>query len=83
MLPDPVDEPTMALWPDVGRALGISRNTAYAEARRFERTGGAEGIPVLRFGTSRLRVPTAALRQMLGIDPTPAAPLHLIDGGGR
>ena len=71
-LPDPEDEPTMALWPDVGEALGLSRNTVYAEARRYEQTEGAAGIPVLRFGT-RLRVPTAALRQMLGIDPAPAA----------
>lgn len=68
-IPLPEDEPTMALWPDVAKALGISRNTAYAEARKYERTNGAEGIPIIRFGT-RIRVPTAALRQMLGMDPT-------------
>jgi excisionase family DNA binding protein len=43
--------------------LGISRSSAYAAINRGE-------IPVIRLG-SRLLVPTAAIRQMLGIDPTP------------
>lgn len=73
MIPNPEDQPTMSLWPEVGEALGLSRNTVYAEARRFEQSGGAAGIPVIRFGT-RLRVPTAALRQLLELDPPPSGP---------
>ncbi len=74
-LPDPEVQPTMALWPDVAEAYGISRNTAYAMAKRYEETGGAEGIPVLRFGT-RYRCPTAAIRRDLGIDAPIAGELQ-------
>jgi len=42
---------------DAGRALGISRGTAYRAARRGE-------IPVLRFG-KRVVVPKAALARLL------------------
>lgn len=45
--------------PLAGKALGISRNAAYAAAGRGE-------LPTLRFGR-RLIVPTAALRRMLGL----------------
>jgi excisionase family DNA binding protein len=58
-LPDPESEPTVDLWPTAAHALGIGRNTAYDAARRGE-------IPTIRFG-QRLRVPTAALREMLGM----------------
>lgn len=57
----------MPLWPDVAKALGLSRNTVYEQAHRWEQTNGRDGIPVVRFG-SRLRVPTAALRRLVGID---------------
>jgi excisionase family DNA binding protein len=59
-LPDPVNRPTLSLWPDVAGLLGIGRSAVYAAAERGE-------IPTLRFGR-RLVVPTAALRQMLGLD---------------
>lgn len=42
---------------EAGRALGVSRNTAYAAARSGE-------IPVVRFG-GRLLVPRRALERML------------------
>jgi excisionase family DNA binding protein len=58
-LPDPETEPTVDLWPTAGQALGIGRNTAYEAARRGE-------IPTVRCGR-RLRVPTAALRRLLGL----------------
>ena len=45
------------------RALGIGRTTAYQLAR-----AGDLPVPVLRLGV-RYRVPTAALLQVLGIDP--------------
>jgi hypothetical protein len=52
----------MTLWPDVGRdILGLSRPATYQAAA----TGA---IPILRFGRT-LRVPTAMLREMLGLDP--------------
>ena len=52
-------EQTTISVPTAGKALGISRNAAYQAARRGE-------LPTLRFG-KRLVVPTAALRQMLGL----------------
>lgn len=47
-----------------GRILGISRNTAYAHARR-----GTFPVPVIKIG-SRYRVPVAAILAVLG----PATP---------
>lgn len=43
--------------PEAGRLLGISKNSAYAAAKRGE-------LPVIRLG-SRLVVPRAALAKML------------------
>ncbi|MGD0880508.1 MAG: helix-turn-helix domain-containing protein [Acidimicrobiales bacterium] len=43
-----------------GEFLGLGRSSAYEAARRGE-------LPVLRFGRT-LRVPTARLRVLLGID---------------
>ena len=52
--------PTMSV-PAAGRLFGLGRDASYRAA--------AEGlIPLLRFGRL-LRVPTAAVRQMLRIDP--------------
>jgi hypothetical protein len=48
-----------------GRALGIGRAAAYAAAKRGD-------IPTIRIGGA-IRVPTAPLRQMLGIDQGEAA----------
>ena len=56
---------TVPVWPTAGRALGLSRNSAYEAVKRGE-------IPSLRIG-SAIRVPTAALRQMLGLEPKSAA----------
>jgi excisionase family DNA binding protein len=43
--------------PEAGKELGLSRNAAYAAARRGE-------LPVLRFG-KKLRVPTARFERLL------------------
>jgi hypothetical protein len=59
-LPDPVDQPTLPVWPDTGRVLGLGRSSTYEAVKRGE-------IPTLKFG-ARLVVPTARLRQMLGLD---------------
>jgi hypothetical protein len=64
-LPDPSESPTISVE-EAGRALGLGRAKAYLEAQLFERTGGAEGIPVMRFGRT-LRCPTAAVRQLVGL----------------
>lgn len=44
--------------------LRISRNAAYTLARQWRATGGQVGLPCIELGRS-LRVPRAALRQML------------------
>jgi excisionase family DNA binding protein len=59
-VPQAEDQPTMRLWPEVGRVLGLSRASTYEAARRGD-------IPAIRFGR-RIVVPTAALRRMLGLD---------------
>lgn len=66
MLPSPENQPTVPLWPDAAKALGIGRATAYEAAARNE-------IPVIRIGR-RLVVPTAALRRMLHLDDAPSLP---------
>lgn len=43
-----------------GQALGIGRNAAYAAAKRGD-------IPTLRIGRN-IRVPTAPIRRMLGLE---------------
>jgi predicted DNA-binding transcriptional regulator AlpA len=53
-------QPTMTVWPEVGRALGLSRAAAYAAVARGD-------IPALRIG-GRVIVPTAAVRRLLQLD---------------
>jgi Helix-turn-helix domain len=53
--------------PEAARLLRIGRSAAYDLARRFETTGGAEGIPCVRVGGRLLRVPVDALRAMVTI----------------
>ncbi len=50
---------------EAARVLRIGRTAAYEQAVRFEATGGAEGLPVIRIG-KQLRVPTARLEAMAG-----------------
>ncbi len=65
LLPDPEDQPTVSVWPDAGRALGLGRAAAYAAAARGD-------IPTIDTGGRSRRVPTAALRRMLELDEHPA-----------
>jgi excisionase family DNA binding protein len=52
-----LDKLALPLWPDVGKALGLSRNHTYDAARSGE-------IPTVKFGRC-LRVPLVALNKML------------------
>jgi hypothetical protein len=65
VIPLAEERPTIPLWPDAGRALGLGRSSTYASAERRE-------IPTLRIG-GRVVVPTAALRRMLQLDGPHAA----------
>jgi len=62
MIPTPQERPTVTVE-EAGEWLGLGRSSAYEAARRGE-------LPTLRFGRT-LRVPTARLRVLLGIDPEP------------
>jgi hypothetical protein len=55
--------------PEAAKFLRIGRSAAYELARRFEATGGDEGIPCIRVGGRLLRVPVDALRAMVTIRP--------------
>jgi hypothetical protein len=70
ILPDPREQPTMSVE-DAGRVFfDFGRAKSYAEAARFERTGGAEGLPCIRFGRT-LRAVTAACVRLVGLDDAP------------
>ncbi len=56
------DVPELLTISEAAQLLRISRTTAYAEAKRFERTG--EGLPVIRIGRS-LRAPREKLRGLI------------------
>lgn len=53
--------------PEVAELLGVSRNTAYSDARR---DGEIAGVPVIRVGRRRLLVAKAPLLELLGVDET-------------
>ncbi len=71
-IPEPDEQPTMALWPDVGQAVGLRRSATYAAAQRGQ-------IPTLRIG-GKLLVPTACLRRMLQLDQV--ADVEVLGPGG-
>ena len=55
---------------EAARLLRISRTSAYALANRWLDTGGAEGLPALRYGRSS-RIPTAAIERLADLDTVP------------
>lgn len=81
-LPRPEERPTLPLWPDVGKALGIGRSSVYELAARGDIPG------VIDLGRRRV-VATAALRRWLQMDEASVAEgapasgaMHLSDAGG-
>ncbi len=62
LIPDPREQPTLSV-PEAGELLGLGRSASYLAAERGE-------IPTLHFGRT-VRVPTARLRVLLGIDSEP------------
>jgi hypothetical protein len=64
-LPDPRTTPVLSVEA-AGKLLGLGRHAAYNAARLGQ-------LPTIRLGR-KLMVPVAALRQLVGIDPSPDAP---------
>ena len=60
VIPQAEEHPTMTVWPEAARALGLSRSAAYDGVARGD-------IPSIRVGR-RIVVPTAALRRLLQLD---------------
>jgi excisionase family DNA binding protein len=52
------------VWPEAGKALGLTRGAAYQAAQSGD-------LPTIRFGRL-LRVPSAALRAMLKLETSAA-----------
>jgi hypothetical protein len=57
--------PDLLTVEEAARVLRIGRTSAYALARRYLRSNGAEGIPVRRVG-HLLRVPRHGLEELVG-----------------
>ena len=62
-IPTPEERPTMSVE-DAGLALGIRTSKAYKLARTGELTAGVPRAQV----SSSYKVPTAAMRRVLGLD---------------
>jgi excisionase family DNA binding protein len=66
---DPATNDTEVLTvEEAARVLRISRNAAYTLAREWRVTEGRAGLPCVQLGRT-LRVPRAALTEMLTISP--------------
>ena len=65
--PEVSELPAILTLEETAAFLRIGRSAAYEGARRYEATGGAVGIPVIRVGRL-LRVPRDRLVAMLGLD---------------
>jgi excisionase family DNA binding protein len=79
---DGVGVPDFLTVEEAARVVRIGRTSAYELARRFVETGGAEGLPVVRFGRL-LRVPRCRLEEWLGGPiswPAPPAAQHAVVG---
>jgi excisionase family DNA binding protein len=59
-IPTAQERPTLSLYPETAKWMGLSKSSVYAAAERGD-------IPTIRVGR-RLLVPTATLRRMLALD---------------
>ena len=59
-IPSPQERPTLDI-PEAGAYLGLNRVQSYRAAKSGH-------LPTVQISERRWRVPTAALRQMLGLD---------------
>lgn len=50
----------------------LGRSQIYEQTRRWRQSGGTEGIPCVQWGRC-LRIPTAALLRLAGLEPTRGA----------
>jgi hypothetical protein len=69
--------PNVLTVEEAAKVLRIGRTSAYQLAQRFEATGGAEGLPVIRVG-HLLRVPVPELERRLGGPLSAASPGSVI-----
>lgn len=61
-LPDPADRPVLDV-PEAGAYLGMNRVQSYKAAK-------SGLLPTVQVSERRIKVPTAALRRMLAMDPS-------------
>lgn len=54
-----LSKPALSIWPDTAKVLGVSRSTVYEMARQNQ-------LPTILI-SRRKKVPSAALKAMLGI----------------
>ena len=64
---DPRTGATFLTVEQAARRLGVSRNTAYLATKQYRRTGGLEGLPVVKIGGC-LRVPVAVIERMTRLE---------------
>jgi len=64
---DPRTGATFLTVEQAARRLGVSRNTAYLATKQYRRTGGQEGLPVVKIGGC-LRVPVAVIERMTRLE---------------
>ena len=57
-------EPVLLTVTEAAAVLGIGRSLAYQMTREYEASHGARGLPVIRLGSSCLRVPRWALMEL-------------------
>jgi excisionase family DNA binding protein len=63
---------------DAARLLRISRTSAYALARQWFDSGGADGLPAVRIGRS-IRIPAVALDRPADLDSVAASDERSLD----
>ena len=65
--PSLADLPDMLTVEEAAHVLRIGRNAAYGLAKRWNESGGREGLPVVRLGRT-LRIPKRALAQLIAVE---------------